>query len=107
MSKATHHLGSVDSLNPHRWRGKWPCHHGDGVWKVVRAFCAVSQLMTCQSGFLYVKNVPQHNLKMRLKVLLFVPHWRAPHLVGQNHAASSRHTEYDASIKYKPSNLHL
>jgi hypothetical protein len=36
--------------------------------------------MTCQSGSLYVKNVPQDNLKMRLKVLLFVPHCLTPHL---------------------------
>ncbi len=55
--------------------GRAVCHHGDGVWKVVCAFCAVSQLTTSQLGSLYVKNVPQHNLKMRLKVLLFVPHW--------------------------------
>jgi hypothetical protein len=42
-------------------------------------FCAVLQLMTSQSGSLYVKNVWQHILKMRLMVLLFVPHWRAPY----------------------------
>jgi hypothetical protein len=78
MRKAVRHLSGVDSLNPHCWRGKRLCHHGDGVWKFVCAFCAVSQLVTCQSRFLYVKNVPQHNLKMRLKVFLFVPHWCAP-----------------------------
>ncbi len=48
---------------------------------VVCTLCVVSQLVTCQSGFLYVKNVPQHNLKIRLKVLLFVPNWCVPHLL--------------------------
>jgi hypothetical protein len=71
--------GGMDSSNPRHWRDGRLCHHGDGVWKVICAFCAVSQLVTCQSGSPYVKNVPQHNLKMRLKVLLKVPHWRAPH----------------------------
>jgi hypothetical protein len=71
--------GGVDSSNSCRWRDGWLCHHGDGVWKVVCAFCAVSQLVTCQLGSPYVKNVSQHNLKMRLKVLLFVPHWSEPH----------------------------
>ncbi len=42
-------------------------------------FCAVSQFMTPQSGSLYVKNVRQHNLKMRLMVLLFVQYWHAPY----------------------------
>jgi hypothetical protein len=31
MHKAAHHLGSMDSLNPHRWRGKWLHHHAGGV----------------------------------------------------------------------------
>ena len=67
MRKATHPSGGVDSSNRRYWRGKRLCHHGDGVWKVVCDFCAVSQLVTCQLGSAYVKNVPQHNLKMRLK----------------------------------------
>ncbi len=79
MRKAGHHSGGMDSSNQCSWRGERLCQHGDGVWKVVCAFCAVSQLVTRQSGFSYVKNVPQHNLKMRFKVLLIVPHWRAPH----------------------------
>ncbi len=66
MRKAARPSGDVDSSNQHRWRGKQLCHHGDGVWKVVSAFCAVSQLVTHKSGSTYVKNVPQHNLKMRL-----------------------------------------
>ncbi len=47
--------GGVDLLNRCRWRCEQLCHHGDGVWKVVCAFCAVSQLMTHQSGSLYLK----------------------------------------------------
>jgi hypothetical protein len=68
----------MDSLNRCRWRGKRLCHHGDGVRKVFYTFCAVSQLVIRQLGSPYVKNVPQHNHKMGLKVLLFVPHWCAP-----------------------------
>jgi hypothetical protein len=79
MRKIARLSGGVDLLNQHHWRGKRLCHHGDGVWKVVCAFCAVSQLMTCQSGSLYVKNVMQHNLKIRLKVILCAPHWLAPY----------------------------
>jgi hypothetical protein len=80
MRNAVHPSNGVDLSNQRRLRGERLCHHGDSVWKVVCAFWAVSQLVTCQLGSLYVKNVPQHNLKIRLKVLLFVPHWHAPHL---------------------------
>jgi hypothetical protein len=38
MRKTAYPSGSVDSLNPHHWRGKWLHHHGGGVWKVVCAF---------------------------------------------------------------------
>jgi hypothetical protein len=79
MRKDAHPLGGMDSSNPRRWRDGWLCNQGGGVWKVVCDFCVVSQLMTCQSGSPYVKNVPQHSIKMRLKVLLFVPHWHASH----------------------------
>jgi hypothetical protein len=46
-----------------------------------RLFVLLCGLTTCDLsvGVFVCKNVPQHNLKMRLKVLLFVPHWRAPH----------------------------
>jgi hypothetical protein len=45
MLKAAHPSGGVGSLNPHCLRGKRLCHHGDGVFMVVCAFCAVLQLM--------------------------------------------------------------
>ncbi len=77
MCKVAHPTGSVGSSNPHCWRGEQLCHHGDGVWEVFCDFCAISWFLTPQSGSLYVKNVWQHNLKVRLIVLLFVPHWLA------------------------------
>jgi hypothetical protein len=40
MRKAACPSGGVDSLNPSRWRGKGLHHHGDGVCKVICAFCA-------------------------------------------------------------------
>jgi hypothetical protein len=79
LRKAAHPSGGVGSSNPHCWRGKQLCHHGDGVCKVVCDFCAVLQLVTLQSGSSNVKNERQHNLKMRLMVLLFAPHWLAPY----------------------------
>jgi hypothetical protein len=77
MHKAANPSGGVGSSNPHRWRGEQLCRHGDSVCKVVCAFCAVSQLMTYQSWSLYVKNKRKHNLKMRLMVSYFDPHWHA------------------------------
>ncbi len=79
MHKAARPSGGMDSSNWHRWRGKPLYHHGDSVWNVVCAFFVVSQLATHQWGSLYVKNVRQHNLKMRLKVSLCAPHWLAPY----------------------------
>jgi hypothetical protein len=73
MRKAVHPFDGVGSSNSHSLRGEWLCHHGDGVCKVVCAFCVVSQVVTHQSGSPYEKNVRQHNLKMRLMVLLFAP----------------------------------
>ncbi len=70
MCKAAHPSGSVGSSNSHCWRGEQLCHHGDGVWEVVCAFCGISWFLTPQSGSLYVQNVRQHNLKVRLIVLL-------------------------------------
>ena len=32
MRTATHISGNMGSSNPHRWRGEWLHHHGDGVW---------------------------------------------------------------------------
>jgi hypothetical protein len=52
MHKNAHPSGGVDSSNPCRWRDGWLCHHGDGVCKAICAFCAVSQLVTHQSGSL-------------------------------------------------------
>jgi hypothetical protein len=40
MRKAAHPSGGMDSLNPHCWRDKRLHHHGDGVCKVICAFCA-------------------------------------------------------------------
>jgi hypothetical protein len=59
MPNAARPSGGMGLSNPRRWRGKRLCHHGDGVWKVVCALCAVSQLVTRQSGSFYVKNVWQ------------------------------------------------
>jgi hypothetical protein len=96
MRKATHPSSGVGSSNPHHWRSEQLCHHGDGFCKVVCVFCAVSQLMTPQSGSLYVKNVQQHNLKMRLMVLLFAPHWLAPYpLLSKINRAVTEKTHYD------------
>jgi hypothetical protein len=80
MCKAARPSGGVEPSNQCRCRGGRLCHHDDGVWKVVCDFCAVSQLVTFQSGSWFVKNVRQHNLKMRLKVLLCALHWLAPYL---------------------------
>jgi hypothetical protein len=36
MCKAARPLGGMESLNPHRWRGKRLHHHGGGVcWLIV------------------------------------------------------------------------
>jgi hypothetical protein len=87
MHKALHPSGGVSLSNLHCWRGKWLCHYGDGVCKVVCAFCAALQLVTHQSGLSYVKNVRQHNLKMRFMLLLFASHWLAPYLPSVTAAA--------------------
>jgi hypothetical protein len=42
MCKAPRPLGSVDSLNPHRWKGKWLHHHGGYVCCVFVLCVAVS-----------------------------------------------------------------
>ena len=41
MLMAARLLGGMDSSNPRRWKGERLHHHGDGVWEVVCAFCAV------------------------------------------------------------------
>ena len=41
MRKAAHPSGGMGSSNPCRWRGERLHHHGDGVWKVICAFCEV------------------------------------------------------------------
>ncbi len=53
MWKAACPLGSMDSMNPRCWRGKWLHHHGGGVCKVPVACCALSQLVSHQSWFSY------------------------------------------------------
>jgi hypothetical protein len=75
MHKATLNLGSMDSSNPHHWRGKHLHHHGDGVcWLFVLLWIDLQshKLIVCKKRY-------KNNLKMRLTELLFVPHWRAPH----------------------------
>ena len=42
MSKTAHPSGGMGSSNPRRWRGEQLQHHGDVVYHVVCAFCAVS-----------------------------------------------------------------
>jgi hypothetical protein len=79
MRKAAHPLGGVGSSNPHLWRGEQLYRHGDGVYKVDCAFCAVLQLVTPLSGSSYVKHVRQHNLKMRIMVLLYAQLQLAPY----------------------------
>jgi hypothetical protein len=51
-----HHLGSMDSSNPHHWRGTWLHHHGGDVLCVFFLCVAVS-LVVCRKG-------PEHNLKV-------------------------------------------
>ena len=41
MCKAAHPLGGKGSSNPRCWRGERLPHHGDGVSKVICAFCVV------------------------------------------------------------------
>ncbi len=66
MRKAAHPSGGMDSSNPCRWRDGRLCNHGDGVCKVICAFFLCSHNLWLTSQGL-------------LMVLLFVPHWRAPH----------------------------
>jgi hypothetical protein len=76
MRKAAHPLGSVDSLNPRRWRGEPLHHHGGGVcWLFVLLWMDLwrHELVVCK---IWYKN----NLKMRLMALLFDPPTRAPYL---------------------------
>jgi hypothetical protein len=39
---AAHPSGGMGSSNPRRWRGERLQHHGDVVYRVVCAYCAVS-----------------------------------------------------------------
>ncbi len=74
MRKAAHPSDGMGSLNPCRWRGK-RLHHGGGVcllfvqkmWRLVWLL----SLVVC-------RQVPQDNLKIRVKTLLFAPPTRAP-----------------------------
>jgi hypothetical protein len=74
MRKAAHPPGGMGSLNPCRWRGERLHHGGDVCLLFVQMCCLVwsSLLVVC-------RQVPQDNLKMRLKTLLFAPPTRAPH----------------------------
>jgi hypothetical protein len=59
MPKVPHPLGSVDSSNQSRWRGKLLNHHDHGgdVHCVVLWLCVAVKLIVC-------KKVPEHNLKV-------------------------------------------
>ncbi len=75
MRKAARPLGSVDSLNPRRWRGERLHHRGGGVcWLFVLLWMDSwhHKLIVCK---IWYKN----NLKMRLTALLFDPPTRAPY----------------------------
>ncbi len=77
MRKAACHLGVVDSLNPHRWRGERLHHHGGGVcWLFVLLWMDSwwHKLIVCKKWY-------KNNLKMRLMALLFDPPRHAPHLL--------------------------
>ncbi len=80
MRKAACHSDSVDSSNPHRWRGKWLHHHGGGVcWLFVLLWMDSwgHKLIVCKKWY-------KHNLKMKLMALLFDPPRRAPHRYCMN-----------------------
>jgi hypothetical protein len=51
MHKAAHPSGGMDSSNPHRWRGEWLHHHGDGVCLLFVQMCRLvwsSSLVVCR-----------------------------------------------------------
>ena len=73
MRKAAHPSGGMGSSNPCRWRGE-RLHHGDGVCLLFVQMCR----LVWSSSLVVCRQVPQNNLKMRLKMLLFAPHWLAP-----------------------------
>jgi hypothetical protein len=64
MCKAACPSGSMDSLNPCRWRGKQLHHHCGDVCCVVLWLCIVAKLIE-------YKKVPEHNHKVRLVVVTF------------------------------------
>ncbi len=79
MRKAIHHLDSVDSLHPRRWRGKRFHQHGGGVcWLFVLLWMDL-----WRHELIVYKKWYKNNLKMRLTVLLFDPPRHAPHLYAK------------------------
>ncbi len=75
MRKAARPLGSMESSNPHRWRGKRLHHHGGDV-------CCVFVLLWMDSWrdkLNVCKKWYKNNLKMRLMMLQSVPPRLAPH----------------------------
>ncbi len=60
MRKAARPLGSVDSLNPRRWRCKQLNHHGVDVCCAF-VLCVAVSLAIC-------KKVPEHNLKVLISL---------------------------------------
>ena len=49
MHKAAHSLGSVESSNPHGWRGKRLHHHGGDVCCVLCVCVVVDGLVTSRA----------------------------------------------------------
>jgi len=48
-------------------------------WWCLLCICVVCSILVWLSSLIVCRQVPQNNFKMRLKTLLFAPHWLAPH----------------------------
>ena len=68
-------LDCVDPSTPHCWRGERLRHHGCGVFA---AWCGVVAACRISSSSLYVEKCYKITSRKRLRMLLSVPHWRAP-----------------------------
>ena len=73
MCKAAHPSGSVESSNPHRWRGKRLHHQGGGVCCVI-VLCVV--ISSFRHHLLYVKKY--WNISLTIQQLS--PFWREQNL---------------------------
>ncbi len=101
MRKATRPLGGMDSLNPHRWRGKWLHHHGGGVcWLFVWLW-----IDSWHHELIIWKKWYKHNLKMVLMALLFGPPRRAPHHGEQPSVSLFYQWDYVGQNQFYPTSL--